>query len=90
MVNVNGAPDRIRTCDQRLRKPLLYPAELRVREGKMLRVLIHSFKGRGIAECLTVLTFKLFERIVRTFFTYLITIYLPRSHVDGVDWIYHI
>jgi hypothetical protein len=28
----NGAPDRIRTCDQRLRKPLLYPAELRVLE----------------------------------------------------------
>jgi hypothetical protein len=26
----NGAPDRIRTCDQRLRKPLLYPAELRM------------------------------------------------------------
>ena len=28
----NGAPDRIRTCDQRLRKPLLYPAELRMLE----------------------------------------------------------
>ena len=24
-----GAPDRIRTCDTRLRKPVLYPAELR-------------------------------------------------------------
>jgi hypothetical protein len=23
-----GAPDRIRTCDLRLRSPLLYPAEL--------------------------------------------------------------
>ena len=29
---MDGAPDRIRTCDQRLRKPLLYPAELRVRD----------------------------------------------------------
>ena len=26
----NGAPDRIRTCDLRLRRPTLYPAELRV------------------------------------------------------------
>ncbi len=26
----NGAPDRIRTCDLRLRRPSLYPAELRV------------------------------------------------------------
>lgn len=26
----NGAPGRIRTCDPRLRRPLLYPAELRV------------------------------------------------------------
>ena len=24
-----GAPDRIRTCDLRIRSPLLYPAELR-------------------------------------------------------------
>lgn len=31
---MSGAPDRIRTCDQRLRKPLLYPAELRVLEGQ--------------------------------------------------------
>ena len=26
-----GAPDRIRTCDRRIRRPLLYPAELRGR-----------------------------------------------------------
>ena len=26
-----GAPDRIRTCDLRLRRPTLYPAELRAR-----------------------------------------------------------
>ena len=25
----DGAPDRIRTCDLRLRRPTLYPAELR-------------------------------------------------------------
>lgn len=25
-----GVPDRIRTCDLRLRKPMFYPAELRV------------------------------------------------------------
>ena len=25
----NGTPDRIRTCDTRFRKPLLYPTELR-------------------------------------------------------------
>ena len=28
---VIGAPDRIRTCDLRLRRPTLYPAELRAR-----------------------------------------------------------
>jgi hypothetical protein len=27
----NGAPDRIRTCDPWLRKPILYPTELRAR-----------------------------------------------------------
>jgi hypothetical protein len=26
-----GAPGRIRTCDQRIRSPTLYPAELRAR-----------------------------------------------------------
>ncbi len=25
----NGVPDRIRTCDLRIRNPMLYPAELR-------------------------------------------------------------
>ena len=29
LISPNGAPDRIRTCDPRLRRPLLYPAELR-------------------------------------------------------------
>ena len=27
----NGAPGRARTCDPRLRRPVLYPAELRAR-----------------------------------------------------------
>ncbi len=29
MIVFNGAPDRNRTDDQRFRKPLLYPSELR-------------------------------------------------------------
>ena len=28
-IGLNGTPDRIRTCDLRFRKPLLYPTELR-------------------------------------------------------------
>ena len=28
---MDGTPDRIRTCDLRFRKPLLYPTELRER-----------------------------------------------------------
>lgn len=31
MSDINGEPDRIRTCDQQLRRLLLYPAELRDR-----------------------------------------------------------
>lgn len=33
LTSINGAPDWIRTSDQRLRKPLLYPTELQV-QGK--------------------------------------------------------
>src|SRR5207248_2904611 len=33
---VNGAPDRIRTCGLRLRRPSLYPAELRARSMQMI------------------------------------------------------
>ncbi len=29
----SGAPDRDRTCDRRLRRPMLYPTELRERRG---------------------------------------------------------
>ena len=28
-IGLDGTPDRIRTCDLRFRKPLLYPTELR-------------------------------------------------------------
>src|SRR5690554_4492094 len=40
LFGIGGAPDRIRTCDQRLRKPLLYPAELRVLETDFLNKAI--------------------------------------------------
>ncbi len=33
---VAGAPDTIRTCDLRFRKPLLYPAELREQGNKLI------------------------------------------------------
>ena len=33
IARVNGAPGRIRTCDPRLRRPMLYPTELRARSG---------------------------------------------------------
>ena len=35
-----GAPDRIRTYDLRLRKPTLYPAELRVQTGNTTGVIL--------------------------------------------------
>ena len=42
----NNAPDRIRTCDLRLRRPTLYPTELRAHKGgrgkRISRVLCHS------------------------------------------------
>src|SRR5665811_1453533 len=34
IIRVIGAPDRIRTCDLRLRRPTLYPAEPRARGGE--------------------------------------------------------
>ena len=34
----NGAPDRIRTCDPWLRKPILYPTELRARKANYSEV----------------------------------------------------
>jgi hypothetical protein len=34
--NKSGAPGRTRTCDHRLRRPVLYPAELRARDGRIL------------------------------------------------------
>jgi hypothetical protein len=51
-----GAPDRIRTCDRWLRRPLLYPAELRALENNIdrraphaWRVLPHKWGGRGVS-----------------------------------------
>src|SRR3989339_814708 len=34
-----GAPDRIRTCDLRLRRPVLYPAELRAPCARDIRTI---------------------------------------------------
>ena len=40
----NGTPDRIRTCDTRFRKPLLYPTELREHlSSKETNHLIYSY-----------------------------------------------
>ena len=42
-----GAPDRIRTCDLRLRRATLYPAELRVRcRAALIRHLTAGRKRR--------------------------------------------
>ena len=42
----SGAPGRIRTCDPRLRRPLLYPAELRAHSEPCSRGILslHSIK----------------------------------------------
>ena len=40
---IYGPPDRIRTCDPRLRRPMLYPAELRA-----ARRLSKRGRGEGI------------------------------------------
>lgn len=43
-----GGPGRIRTCDQRVRSPVLYPAELRAPSGtRFLDRLIPAVKKRG-------------------------------------------
>jgi hypothetical protein len=34
LLNLNGAPGMIRTCDPLIRSQVLYPTELRVRGGK--------------------------------------------------------
>ncbi len=44
MYNKNGTPGRVRTCDLRLRSPLLYPAEL---PGRVLQ-LLYSIGTKGI------------------------------------------
>jgi hypothetical protein len=46
-VAFSSAPGRIRTCDPRIRSPLLCPAELRARETKLLQ--IHIFYAGVLA-----------------------------------------
>ncbi len=41
---LNGTPYRIRTCDLRLRRPLLYPTELRAPRGE-IDVSIYADNG---------------------------------------------
>ncbi len=40
-----GAPDRIRTCDPRIRNPMLYPAELRAPAGIYISRALPSARG---------------------------------------------
>ena len=40
-----GAPDRTRTCNRRLRRPMLYPVEL---QAQSLQVERFAGRGRGI------------------------------------------
>jgi hypothetical protein len=40
-----GAPDTIRTCDRLVRSQVLYPAELRARRGRTIRINPFSVKG---------------------------------------------
>jgi hypothetical protein len=48
----NGAPDRIRTCGLRLRRPTLYPAELRAREHRFyLRTVVTHVSGMTCYPC---------------------------------------
>ena len=55
---INGAPGRIRTCDLRIRSPLLYPAELQAlfysQDSSSIKIVPH---------CLTNRKFKLLNRL---------------------------
>jgi len=46
----SGAPGRTRTCDPRLRRPLLYPTELRARTCNRLQLLVFSLRRNGSTE----------------------------------------
>src|SRR5215212_5661389 len=47
-----SAPDRIRTCDLRFRRPTLYPAELRAQIGFRVALAIGAPRSRcGPREC---------------------------------------
>lgn len=43
---IHGAPGRIRTCDLRIRSPLLYPAELRAPRRSAARWYYTAIRGR--------------------------------------------
>ena len=49
-VILSGAPDRSRTCDLRLRRPTLYPTELRALDRLHFGALILAARG-AIALC---------------------------------------
>src|SRR4051794_30328136 len=42
-----NAPDRIRTCDLRFRRPTLYPTELLARALRIGRFGVATMRGRG-------------------------------------------
>ena len=49
-ITVTGAPDRNRTCNRRLRRPVLYPVELRALNpdfgtNESLKLLFNSWSG---------------------------------------------
>ena len=46
--NKNGTPDRIRTCDPRLRRPLLYPTELPGQKNLILFSTNNVFSNTSI------------------------------------------
>ena len=45
---LDGAPDRIRTCDPWLRKPILYPTELRARHADFSSTVQVSSPSAGV------------------------------------------
>jgi hypothetical protein len=40
LFRLDGAPDTIRTCDRLVRSQVLYPAELRAREGRYYKDVV--------------------------------------------------
>ncbi len=44
---ITGTPDRIRTCDLRIRSPLLYPAELQARTLLVYNISLQGFEDNA-------------------------------------------